>query len=313
MSSYSRIYYGASAADSTAASLKHHHHGIAPAYHAAAAANYSYATQPCAATPVRGTTPLRSSTPVRTTRAVAAAPSTPVRKSEVATTSSSSSTFMTQAARNVDATPQRQVLRSAPESHAHTAPLRRGPTLLPPTRLESRQLLVLDMDETLLHAEVSPTAHDVSFVVRMDNGATTPVYVKFRPHLARFLSVVSRLFEVVVFTASISKYANQVLDYIDPTGELVHHRLYREHCTEVNGTYVKDLELLGRPLQRVAIVDNSPIAYSFHPGNAIAIPSWYDCERDLALQHLLPHLEKMARAGNVYDGLNDIRRVLQWD
>lgn len=174
-------------------------------------------------------------------------------------------------------------------------------------------LLVLDMDETLLHAEVSPVRHDVSFVVNMDNGQSTPVYVKFRPHLNRFLSIVSRMYEVVVFTASISRYANQVLDYIDPSGSLVHHRLYREHCTETNGTYVKDLERLGRPLERVAIVDNSPVAYSFHPENAVAIPSWYDCDRDEALRQLLPHLERMSRAHHVYDGLEDIRRQLRWD
>jgi len=174
-------------------------------------------------------------------------------------------------------------------------------------------LLVLDMDETLLHADVSPVPHDVSFVVNMDNGSSTPVYVKFRPHLGRFLNAVSRIFEVVVFTASISRYANQVLDYLDPSGELVHHRLFREHCTDVNGSYVKDLERLGRPLERVAIVDNSPVAYTFHPENAIAIPSWYDCERDAALHQLLPHLERMARSDVVYDGLDDIRRCLQWD
>jgi TFIIF-interacting CTD phosphatase-like protein len=33
------------------------------------------------------------------------------------------------------------------------------------------------------------------------------------------------MFEVVVFTASLSNYANIVLDMLDPTNELIHHRL----------------------------------------------------------------------------------------
>lgn len=290
--------------------LKSHAHPYYAHSHFAAAARTPPAAVRCS-TPVRTTTPKRSTTPLRAAAAAtptrhygaqAAAPSTPERQS--------SSGFMTQAARGAE-TPRNQMSR--PSAHAHTAPLRRGPALLPDSPLAHRQLLVLDMDETLLHAEVSPVRHDVSFVVNMDNGSSTPVYVKFRPHLNRFLSIVSRMFEVVVFTASISRYANQVLDYIDPTGSLVHHRLYREHCTETNGTYVKDLERLGRPLDRISIVDNSPVAYSFHPENAIAIPSWYDCDRDEALRQLLPHLERMARGAHVYDGLDGIRRQLRWD
>jgi RNA polymerase II subunit A small phosphatase-like protein len=305
---FARIHYGNAASDNVHArtTYKTYQPAAARYDHPVAAANVcrlaapqpSFAAAGGRATPVRSTTPVRASaahTPVRSTRA----------------DNGSCSSFMTQAARG-DATPRNQMSRPS-AMHAHTAPLRRGPALLPSTPLDQRMLLVLDMDETLLHADVSPVPHDVSFVVRMDNGQSTPVYVKFRPHLNRFLAVVSRLFEVVVFTASIPRYANQVLDFIDPHGQLVHHRLFREHCTEVNGTYVKDLDLLGRPMARISIVDNSPIAYSFHPDNAVAIPSWYECDRDTALQQLLPHLERMARAEHVYDDLEGIRRVLRWE
>lgn len=333
---YSRISYGSLAAD---ASQRHAHTStkVYPSAYAASHTQYSLHaeghrdhrhetgklhsayTPRAAAAPSHAGSP-RSHTPQR---AAAAAPSTPQRGTHTIHTSaaaperqstrlsSNTSAFMTQAARD-DSTPQKQMSRPS-ALHAHTAPLRRGPSLLPSTPLDKRMLLVLDMDETLLHADVSPVPHDVSFVVHMDNGSSTPVYVKFRPHLNRFLAAVSRLYEVVVFTASISRYANQVLDYIDPTGQLVHHRLYREHCTETNGTYVKDLERLGRPLERVAIVDNSPVAYSFHPDNAVAIPSWYDCDRDSALHALLPFLERMARERHVYNDLDDIRRELRWE
>ena len=37
-------------------------------------------------------------------------------------------------------------------------------------------------------------------------------------------------YEVMIFTASHSCYANEILDYLDPAKELIQHRLYREHC-----------------------------------------------------------------------------------
>lgn len=35
------------------------------------------------------------------------------------------------------------------------------------------------------------------------------------------------------------------------------------------GNYVKDLNKLGRDLQQIIIVDNSPASYIFHPDNAV--------------------------------------------
>ena len=36
------------------------------------------------------------------------------------------------------------------------------------------------------------------------------------------------------------------------------------------GNYVKDLNKLGRDLQKIVIVDNSPASYIFHPDNAVS-------------------------------------------
>jgi Dullard-like phosphatase family protein len=239
------------------------------------------------------TAPKRSTTPKAAARHTAAAAP---RAAAPAAAVASSSSFMTQAARGADAA------RPA-SSHRAAVPRPVGPGMLPAHPFSNRPLLVLDMDETLLHASVTPVEHDVSFVVHMDGGNKVPIYVKFRPFYEEFLRIVATKFEVCVFTASIPRYANQVLDYIDPSGRLIHHRLFRQHCTEVNGTYVKDLGAMGRPLERVAIVDNSPVAYGFHPENAIPIVSWYDCPQDRALVELLPMLDRLAFAPDVYPTL----------
>ncbi len=44
----------------------------------------------------------------------------------------------------------------------------------------------------------------------------------------------SKLFEVVVFTASHGCYANVVLDHIDPSGTMIAHRLFREKCIQTD-------------------------------------------------------------------------------
>jgi len=47
-------------------------------------------------------------------------------------------------------------------------------------------------------------------------------------------------------------------------------RLFRESCVYYRGNYIKDLNRLGRDLQKIVIVDNSPASYIFHPDNAVS-------------------------------------------
>ena len=45
----------------------------------------------------------------------------------------------------------------------------------------------------------------------------------------------SEIFEIVIFTASRQDYADAVVDKLDPSGKLIDHRLYRQHCMPVYG------------------------------------------------------------------------------
>jgi len=47
----------------------------------------------------------------------------------------------------------------------------------------------------------------------------------------------SEIYEIVIYTASLSKYADPLLDWLDPK-RLCQHRLFWEHCTFFNGIFV---------------------------------------------------------------------------
>jgi len=161
-------------------------------------------------------------------------------------------------------------------------------TPLPP-EMKGRKCLVLDLDETLVHSSFRPVPGP-DFIISIElDGVTHRVYVQKRPGVDHFLEEVGAKFEVVVFTASLDKYANPVLDILDPKGH-VKVRLFREACVQHYGNYVKDLSLLGRRLEDTLIIDNSPFSYMFQPDNAIPITSWFNDKTDRELYDLVPFL-----------------------
>ncbi|OMO93911.1 NLI interacting factor [Corchorus capsularis] len=159
--------------------------------------------------------------------------------------------------------------------------------------------LVLDLDETLVHSTLEYCDDaDFTFTVFFNMKEHT-VYVKQRPHLHTFLEKVAEMFEVVIFTASQSIYAEQLLDILDPDRKFITRRVYRESCIFSDGSYTKDLTVLGVDLAKVAIVDNSPQVFRLQVNNGIPIKSWFDDPSDCALISLLPFLETLADADDV--------------
>lgn len=135
------------------------------------------------------------------------------------------------------------------------------------------------------------------------------VYVLKRPGAEEFLERMYKCYEIVIYTASLSIYADPLLDEIDPSN-FASYRLFREHCTFNNNAFVKDLSVLGRDLKDVIIVDNSPASYSFQPDNAVPILTWIDDMSDIKLAELAPVLELLV---DVSDVRNAIRAIVQND
>ncbi|CAJ2661846.1 unnamed protein product [Trifolium pratense] len=173
-------------------------------------------------------------------------------------------------------------------------------TLIPKQSLRRKTVtLVLDLDETLVHSTLEH-CDDADFTFNIFfNMKDYTVYVKQRPFLHTFLERVSEMFEVVIFTASQSIYAKQLLDILDPDEKFISRRVYRESCLFSDGNYTKDLTILGVDLAKVVIIDNSPQVFRLQVNNGIPIKSWFDDPLDCALMSLLPFLDTLADADDV--------------
>uniref|UniRef100_A0A060T7F6 ARAD1C27940p n=1 Tax=Blastobotrys adeninivorans TaxID=409370 RepID=A0A060T7F6_BLAAD len=166
--------------------------------------------------------------------------------------------------------------------------------------LKGRKCLVLDLDETLVHSSFK-YIHQADFVIPVEIEAQIHnVYVIKRPGVDQFLKRMGELFEVVVFTASVAKYGNPLLDQLDNSSS-VHHRLFRDACYNYQGNYIKNLSQLGRPLHDVIIIDNSPASYIFHPQHAVPVSSWFSDAHDNELVDMIPFLEDLANSVSVPD------------
>ncbi len=114
----------------------------------------------------------------------------------------------------------------------------------------------------------------------------------------------SKEFEVMIFTASHSCYANVVLNILDPHNEFITYRLFRDQCLQTNeGIFIKDLRIIAnRSLENMLIVDNATYSFGFQVENGIPIVPFYDSPADTELRDLMAYLRKLATE-------QDVRRI----
>jgi Dullard-like phosphatase family protein len=193
--------------------------------------------------------------------------------------------------------------------------------VLPQREYESDLIVVLDMDECLIHSKFlsnpgAKFAHQLlqqqhqqehsqeveSFRVTLRDGDLVHVYK--RPFLDEFLQQVTSRYETHIFTAAMEIYAKPVLDTLDPTGTMFAKRWYRETCSydATNDAYVKNLNrLVTSPEQhgRMVLIDNNPFSFFANPSNGILVSSFYDDPNDTTLLSVMKLLEELPAEGDV--------------
>lgn len=152
-----------------------------------------------------------------------------------------------------------------------------------------------------------------------------------RPGVDEFLSYLSQMYELVVFTTgwshvsrerdSISAHAHffsspkqnaaPIIEKLDPFQYVV-YKLFKEHTTYQNQNHVKDISKLNRDLAKVVMIDTNPASVSLgenkegdsgaeqQPGftikdNVIMLKPWDGNSNDRTLFELIDALEGTKR------------------
>lgn len=168
------------------------------------------------------------------------------------------------------------------------------------TLASDQKLLVLDLDETLVHASEFELSRPCHFRVG-------PYHVYERPHVHDFLAHVRQRFRVGVWTSSGEQYATQVVDHLFPKDALA-FVWTSQRCTTtrdwVTGGYqtLKKLDKLkskGYRLESVIAVDDTPAKYARSFGNLVTVSEFTGDEADDELPALARYLDRLAEVPNV--------------
>jgi RNA polymerase II subunit A small phosphatase-like protein len=174
-----------------------------------------------------------------------------------------------------------------------------------------RLLLILDLDETLIHASETELHRPPDF-------ALFGYHVYKRPHLAEFLEASAQWFELAVWSSGTDDYVEKVVETIFPDpgrlqfiwgrsrttlsramtadGATFHSPLEDRH-------YLKPLAKISRRgrwrLEQMLIVDDTPEKCARNYGNAIYIRPFEGDERDDELKRLIAYLPSLKDCPNV--------------
>ena len=133
--------------------------------------------------------------------------------------------------------------------------------------------------------------------------------LRIRPGAIPFLEEVGKFYELIVFTAATQDYGDLLIDSIEENNLYFEHRFYRQHTVIMGNDFIKDLNRIGRPLDKIIIIDNMPQNFRLQKENGIHIKAfWGDDADDNALEELGKILINIAKeGGDVRIGLNKYR------
>lgn len=166
---------------------------------------------------------------------------------------------------------------------------------------KSDKLLLLDLDETLIHATTAPLA--VAPDLQFDE-----FHIYKRPGLEQFLTNVSQHFTVGVWSSASNEYVEEIVKMITPDSIAWFMIWGKSRCTMKrdyeldNYYYEKRLDKVknkGFRLEQIIIVDDSPEKSRSNYGNAVYIAPFEGDRNDNELTHLYDYLLTLKEVSNI--------------
>jgi carboxy-terminal domain RNA polymerase II polypeptide A small phosphatase len=165
----------------------------------------------------------------------------------------------------------------------------------------TRPLLILDLDETLIHASVEPLAHQCDF-------RAGDYYVYRRPHLEQFLEEVAQTYDLACWSSATMDYLELVLAVIMVGIDVKPLFIWdRSKCTRHfdhglhEEYFLKDLKKVrhrGFDLDRVLILEDEPRKVQRSFGNAIYVRPYLGAAEDQELPKLAAYLQSISSAAS---------------
>ena len=166
---------------------------------------------------------------------------------------------------------------------------------------KKKYTLILGLEETL-----------INFKFGSSNNNGISGILRFRPGVNYFLSEIKKYFEIIAFSLYPQKIGDYLINALEKKEKYFDYRFFVQHCIIVENEFVKDLKRIGRPLDKIIIVDNLPQNYKLNKKNGINIKSYWDEDyNDVALGELLKILINIAHeGGDVRDGIEKYRNEI---
>ena len=185
-----------------------------------------------------------------------------------------------------------------------------------PKKNIKNKILVLDLDETLIHVSHERLNNinlpQYRFFYTKENEKVNSseqiekysAYLIKRPYLNEFFNRINKIFkEIIIFTSSKKSYADAILKIIDEK-KIISKCFYRNDCKYKEiGLFFKDLTIVNNNIHNVIIVDNNPNNFSLQRSNGLPISTFEFNENDKELLEISYILEKLTK-------YNDVRKVI---
>eukprot|EP00826_Nyctotherus_ovalis_P032133 TRINITY_DN2594_c0_g2_i3.p1 TRINITY_DN2594_c0_g2~~TRINITY_DN2594_c0_g2_i3.p1 ORF type:complete len:340 (-),score=62.19 TRINITY_DN2594_c0_g2_i3:46-1065(-) len=176
-------------------------------------------------------------------------------------------------------------------------------------RGSSGKTLILDLDDTLVHVLFPrfeyTNINSKNLKVAAYEEIKRILKVVIRPYAIKLLQELSEIYEIIIWTAGEKRYANGILDLLDPKGKYISYRMYRESCIPKRACVLKDLRILeNRSLSKTVIVDNTISCFGKQLSNGIYVPSFYGGKGDCALEKIMNLLKEIADCKDIPEELD---------
>ncbi len=182
------------------------------------------------------------------------------------------------------------------------------PSFIHCSNIKNKKILVLDLDETLIHSFLEPIENydiklDINIYDEINDRECNTVYVKKRPGLDVFINELNKYYKIYIFSSSPKDYIFNIIKEIDK--KKVIFKFYSEDdCLtipdgEQYNIYIKDLKKIEKDLSKVILLDDNITSFTLQEENGIPIKSWYGDINDIELFKLLPLLKKLSYCNDV--------------